>query len=265
MNDIDPKYVRHVPSGKLDDKAILGIAQAYGPYNYWFDNLYPPSHPDATWRALMVISALHSAAFITQAKTLLNSPDSRVRGWACYYLGVVNAPQAVECFRNLFNDPSPRVRYHARKACVSLDPEGYDLWAQDRLVHGARFKGLISDDDPNCRNDIQHEIEKYGHLMATAETEKETIDKALDYKVQIIVTDNQKGYTIGEQKVLDNMSGLNMTWDIYRNPNLRETIIVMFTFDAVEPIFLWQGGDLFLGKMYYRLEDLLFSMEDFMR
>ena len=177
----------------------------------------------------------------------------------------MNAPGALILFHGLFNDPSPRVRYHARKAYISLNTEGSKIFFQERTVHGARFNGLISDDSPNSRNDIRAEISKYNHQIIIAATEKETIEMALEYKPQIIVTDNQKNYTLADQKVVDNMSGLNMTWDICRHPDLKETIIVMFTFDAVEPIFLWQGGDLFLGKMYYSLGDLLFSMEDLMR
>jgi hypothetical protein len=32
------------------DRAILGIAQAYGPYKFWLENLFPGFNPDATWR-----------------------------------------------------------------------------------------------------------------------------------------------------------------------------------------------------------------------
>lgn len=62
-------------------------------------------------------------------------------------------------------------------------------------------------------------------------------------KPQVIITDNQ------ERR--DNFSGLNMTWDLCRNLDLRETILIMLTADEVEPMFLWQGGDFFLNKQRY--------------
>jgi len=63
---------------------------------------------------------------------------------------------------------------------------------------------------------------------------------ALLLKPLAIVTDNQKGR--------DNLSGLNMTWDICRIPELRETVLFMLSADYVEVAFLWGGGDCFIHK-----------------
>jgi hypothetical protein len=49
-------------------KAILGIAQSYDPYQFWTDNLLPGMNPDATWRALMVVACLKDKLFIKPAR-----------------------------------------------------------------------------------------------------------------------------------------------------------------------------------------------------
>jgi CheY-like chemotaxis protein len=222
------------------DKAILGIAQAYGPYAFWLENLFPGANPDATWRGLMVISALRDKAFIDQAIALLKSPDSRVRAWACHYLGEIQHLPASDRLFALTNDPSPRVRHHARKAFSGLSPVNKTALNRGGRVIHAEFHVLISEDNPRNREQLTALLGRRGFTTDTAGTERDTISLAVKNQPQVIITDNQKGK--------DNLSGLNMTWDLCRKPELRETILIMLTTDEVEPIFLWNGGDFFLNK-----------------
>ena len=107
---------------------------------------------------------------------------------------------------------------------------------------------LISEDSEKMQAKLS---ELYGNMrfqVKIASSEQETVDLALKLKPQAIITDNQKGK--------DNLSGLNMTWDLCRKPELRETVIFMLTADFNEPIFLWSGGDCFLSKQKSTLNDL---------
>lgn len=238
------------------DQSILGIAQAYGPYGFWLENLFPGANPDATWRGLMVISALRDKAFINQALSLLNSPDSRVRAWSCYYLGKIMHFPASDHLFALTNDQSPRVRYYARNAYNALQPGSETALGNRRFLHN-EFQVLVSEDHIKARNQIALGLKQYGFTVSTAETEKDTIALAQTIKPQVIITDNQKGR--------DNLSGLNMIWDLCRIPELRETILIMLTADYIEPIFLWQGGDFFLNKFRYNGAKLGEVLEMYMR
>jgi CheY-like chemotaxis protein len=252
------------------DKAILGIAQAYGPYKFWLENIIPIANPDATWRALMVVSALKDVGFVEQAKFLLNSPDSRVRGWACYYLGEVNHIQASEKLFALSNDPSHRVRFHARKAFISMHG-GENVFSAGRQFMHDQFPVLISEDSPKGRENLAKILQKQGFTTYTADTSMETIECALKCKPQVIVTDNQKITFVADPKsgrqprYVDNLSGLNMTWDICRIRELRETLLFMLTADELEPIFLWYGGDVFLSKSRFGAEMLGGIIQAFMQ
>lgn len=221
------------------EKSILGIAQAYGPYKFWLENLFPGANPDATWRALMVISALRDKAFVDQVLALLKSQDSRVRAWACYYLGAIGHDPASDKIFGLTNEPSPRVRHQARQALAILQPGHEAAQAHRRLDH-IGFRILISEDSPQGREQLSLLLHQRGFHTDSAATEQDTITLATKNKPEVIITDNQKSR--------DNLSGLNMTWDICKNPVLRETILIMLTADEVEPMFLWQGGDFFLNK-----------------
>jgi CheY-like chemotaxis protein len=236
------------------DKAILGIAQAFGPYDFWLENLNLRANPDTTWRALMIVSALRDVAFVEQAIFLLNSPDSRVRAWSCNYLAIMNQARASEKLFALAKDPSPRVRFQAQKAFVTMHG-GENIFSGNRQVMHVQFPVLISEDNPQGREHLALLLEKQGFTTYTSETSKETINLALKVNPSVIITDNQKILFINDPKFgkqpryIDNISGLNMTWDICRRPELRETLLFMLTADEVEPIFLWQGGDIFLSKM----------------
>jgi CheY-like chemotaxis protein len=265
MNETDPNFQRIQSKHRNLDKSILGLAQAYGPYQFWLDNIAPIANPDATWRALMILSALRDKAFTEQAVLLLKSPDSRVRAWSCYYLASVMHVQASDKLLALANDPSPRVRYHARKAFIVMQPGSENIFTGNKQFMHGQFPVLVSEDNPGSRENLSAMLKKLGFITYTAAGEKETIDLALKNKPQVIVTDNQKITFTGNQKWVDNLSGLNMTWDICRLPELREIIIIMLTADEIEPIFLWQGGDYYLSKLYFGGAYLGNLLQEYMR
>ena len=263
INKIDPARQQRL------DKAILSIAQAYGPYDFWLDNINPLANPDTTWRAFMVVSALKDVGFVEKAKFLLNSPDSRVRAWSCNYLETVNHVQASDKLFTLSNDPSPRVRFHARKAFISMHG-GENVFSGNRQYMHAQFPVLISEDSPKGREQLAMILQKQGFTTYTADTARETLELALKIKPQVIITDNQKITFINDPKFgsqaryVDNISGLNMTWDICCLQELRETLLFMLTADELEPIFLWHGGDVFLSKHRFGAEMLGGIIQAFM-
>lgn len=53
-----------------------------------------------------------------------------------------------------------------------------------------------------------------------------------------------------------------MAWDLCRHTQARETVIFMFTEDQVEPIFLWSGGDYYMGPA--NLENLTRVMIEYL-
>jgi CheY-like chemotaxis protein len=252
------------------DKAILGIAQAYGPYDFWLENISPMANPDSTWRAFMVVSALKDVGFVDKAKFLLNSPDSRVRAWSCNYLATVNHTEASEKIFSLCDDPSPRVRFNARKAFITMHG-GENVFSGNRHFMHAQFPVLISEDSPKGREVLMTILQKQGFISYAADTARETIELAIKINPQVIVTDNQKITFINDPKFgrqaryVDNISGLNMAWDICRLPELREALLFMLTADELEPIFLWNGGDVFLSKHRFGVEMLGGIIQEFMR
>jgi len=228
------------------DKSILGIAQAYGPYEFWTQNLQPGMNPNATWRGLLVVAALKDRQFAPNARNLLGNADSRVRAWACFALAHLQDEAALEQVLALREDPSPRVRFHACRAAQVISgkpvPPGRPLWGHARM--GDARMGeliLISDDAPETRVRIERTLKGRPYRFTEVTTEQETLAVALRFKPLAIVTDNQKGR--------DNLSGLNMTWDLCRRPQLRETVLFMVTADLVEVAFLWNGGDWFIRKL----------------
>jgi CheY-like chemotaxis protein len=239
------------------DKGILGIAQAYGPYRFWLENLIPDSTPDATWRGLMVVAALRDKAFCDQAIELLKSHDSRVRAKACYYLGNIQHTPASNNLFALTCDPSIRVRHFAHRALAKLQPGGKNPISNRRRFPHKKLRVLISEDDRRAREQLARVIERIGCVPYAADTEQNTIATARSLLPQVIITDNQKGK--------DNLSGLNMTWDLCRIPQLRETILIMVTADEVEPAFLWNGGDYFFQKGPFTLQKLQLMLPIFLQ
>jgi CheY-like chemotaxis protein len=229
-------------------QSILGMARAYGGLDFWIQNLYPGANPDAAWRALMVVGALKDPQFAALCRSQLDNADSRVRAWACFALGQLENEEAVERIYALNGDPASRVRIHAWQAIQAIvGPEESSRHFHLRLAP-ANSLILISEDSVHMQALLADLYQKMGFRVQVAATEAETLAQALALKPQAIVTDNQK--------LLDNLSGLNMTWDICRRPELRDTLIFMLTADLVEPIFLWNGGDFFLSKAEATVEDL---------
>ncbi|MGQ0600616.1 MAG: response regulator [Anaerolineales bacterium] len=235
-------------------KAILGIAEAYGSLEFWTQNLAPGMNPDATWRALLLIGVMKQAKFVDEARRFLISQDSRVRAWACFALGQIGDESALEQIYAMNADPSNRVRIHAWQAVQAIvGPEEALRHFQIRIPTSENLV-LISEDSKHNRAMLINLYRKLGFQVKVASSEQETIQLAHILKPQAIVTDNQKD--------LDNLSGLNMTWDLCRQRELRESIIFMLSADFVEPIFLWYGGDCFLSKYNNKPEDLVhISME----
>ena len=181
------------------DKSILGIAQAYGPYEFWTQNLQPGMNPDAAWRGLLVVAAMKDRIFSPNARNLLGNDDSRVRAWACFALAHLKDETALEQILALRNDPSCRVRFHARRAAQEIS--GKPVPPVPPLLGHAWMGDLIllSDDAPNIKNQMEIALKGGRYRFATAATEQETIDLALRFKPLAIITDNQKGR--------DNLSG----------------------------------------------------------
>jgi len=228
--------------------AILSISQAYGNLGFWIENLAPGMNPDATWRALLIVGALKDTRFAAEARRLLVSPDSRVRAWACFALGQMKDEDALEQIYAMNADPSNRVRIHAWQAVqATVGPEESNRHFPIRIPTYESLI-LISDDSEKMQITLSTLYRKMGFQIRVASTEQETVNLALAVRPQAIITDNQKGK--------DNLSGLSMTWDLCRRPELRESIIFMLTADFVEPIFLWSGGDCFLSKYNATLDDL---------
>jgi HEAT repeats len=223
------------------DKSILGIAQAYGPYEFWTQNLQPGTNPLAAWRGLMLVAAMKDRKFAPNARNLLDNDDSRVRAWACFALAHLKDEPALEQIMALRDDLSPRVRFHARRAAqVILNrpvPPGRHLLESDPVIPEMI---LLSSDNPNVQKFLEVALRAKGYRLTSTATEQETLQAALQLKPLAIITDNQKG--------LDNLSGLNMTWDMCRIPELSETVLFMLSADYVEVAFLWNGGDCFIHK-----------------
>jgi hypothetical protein len=100
-----------------------------------------------------------------------------------------------------------------------------------------------------------------GFQVHLASTEQETYEKSMELKPQAVITDNQKRVN----NICDNLSGLNLTWDLCRSPDMQETILFMLTADFVEPAFLWNGGDYFLSKRTANLEELAHVVLEFLQ
>ena len=158
------------------------------------------------------------------------------------------------------NDPSYRVRYHARQAVNNIN--GDELNIRHFPIQAAQKDKtiIVSTDSKVDQDGFSALFNNRGFNVETASTTEETIAKAFRFKADLIITDNQK------KKVneADNLSGLNMTRDICRNLNLSETIIVILTDDYIEPIFLWLGGDYYMSKQNVSLGQVETVVEEYL-
>jgi CheY-like chemotaxis protein len=235
---------------------ILALAQAYGDYPFWIQNLRPGMNPDATWRALLVVGCLKDQMARHLVRSLLVHKDSRVRAWACFAAGQLGDEASIEQIHALNADASNRVRIHAWQAIQTMvgHEESARLFPikippQESLV-------LVSDDSETMRHTLADLLQTNGFVVRFAASEQGTVELASRLHPQAIITDNQKGR--------DNLSGLNLTWDLCRRTDLRETVIFMLSADHVEPIFLWSGGDYYLLKLSANLEELVHAVVEYL-
>ena len=229
-------------------KSILDLAQAYGPYEFWTENLKPKFIRRRRGALLMVVAALKDPMFAEQAMELLGSPDSRVRAWACTALAELKCQPAAERMAALTNDPAGRVRFRAKTALASL---GVTPPPQRRILFhdmGQAPLVLISEDNETNRQRWAEYLRQAGFQVETAISEQQTVERALELHPQAVLTDNQKAIVVDHALEWDNLSGLNMSWDLCRCRGLDNSILFMVTADQVEAIFLWNGGDEYFHK-----------------
>jgi len=188
----------------------------------------------------MVVAALKDRLYVDPARRMLKSTDSRVRAWACTALAELEYREAFGEILELTHDPSSRVCNHARQAVQKMRG-----WS--RPPHRFHFRApqkellvLISEDDKDWQLKLNLQLTRMNFLVQIASTEKDTFELAAKLHPWLIVTDNLKE--------TDCLSGLNSTWDLCRNQELRDTLIFMVTADFLEPIFLWSGGDEYFHK-----------------
>lgn len=237
-------------------KEISGIAESYGGINFWLENLNPIANPDAIWRALLYIGCIRLSGYEDVIRSLMVHKDSRVRAWACFALGQLEDDFSIEQIRAMNADPSNRVRIHAWQAIqVLVGPEQSSRIFPIRMLHG-ESPILISEDSQGMGKYLSSLLSKLGFPILVSTNSKDTLSMALRYKPRAIITDNQKGY--------DNLSGLNMVWDLCRITDLRETVLFMLTADNIEPIFLWSGGDYYLSKINRDIEKLVKVVNEYL-
>lgn len=153
-------------------------------------------------------------------------------------------------------DPSNRVRIHARQAIHTLvGPEESSRHFPIPVPHGESLI-LVSEDSKTMRSKLSGFFRRAGFHVIDASTEAHTLLAARNLRPGAIITDNQKGR--------DNLSGLHLTWDLCRIPELRETIIFMLTADLVEAIFLWNGGDYFLSKLRFSVDERMQEANEYL-
>ena len=164
--------------------------------------------------------------------------------------------KSVDQIQAMNADPSNRVRIHAWQAIQSI--VGHEHSARHFPIRIPQYESLVlvSEDSKEMGAHLTTLFQRMGYRVAFGSSERETKVKALTLKPAAIITDNQK--------YLDNLSGLNLTWDICRILELRETVIFMLTADFIEPIFLWNGGDYFLSKSRLGLEELIMVANEYL-
>jgi len=253
MSGFDDHFV------KADFKRqVINLAVAHGDFPFfWLQNLERDANPDATWRTLMVLGCMGDPHHAHLAYQFMVSNDSRVRAWACFALGQMRDRGSLKELEGLCHDPSTRVRVQAHQAISAIRGMHHHLRHRTDHHNGNNKLILISDDAVKVQNNLSGALAMMGFRVAVAASEGETLQKARHLKPAAIITDNQKGH--------DNLSGLNMTWDICRDAELRETLIFMLTADCIEPVFLWHGGDYYLTKSVDPLEKVIGVVSDYLQ
>lgn len=230
-------------------KQILDLSNAYGSMSFWEENLTLQANPEVTWRAVLACGCTENPRYANDFMLLIHHPDSRVRAWSCYGLGRLKFQKAIAQLNNLATDPFFRVRYRARQALSAIGQSSHHR-------HPA-FKNpliLISEDDQSFQKLIGVSMQRMGYITLFANTARETISLAQKHHPEIILTDNQK-YN-------DNLSGIFMTSDLSRNSNTAHATIIMITADEIEPAFVWHGGDIFMPKQAFQINQVVRIVEN---
>ena len=220
---------------------IRMLAGIYGDPLFWHQVIAWDTEAINLRRALLFLIHGRTPPPIRPLRSLLCHRDSRVRALACSALGHARDRGSCEQLELLASDPSLRVRVAAKKALEAI-PVPCPLLPV--LAHGPRaiMRVIVSDDSPHNAEMYGRLIRNLGCQVAVARTEAETLTEARRTPPDLVVTDNQKWR--------DNSSGLRMTEELARDPDLSEIVVIMASADPIEAAFLWNGGDHFIHKPF---------------
>ncbi|MCU0526787.1 MAG: response regulator [Elainella sp. Prado103] len=104
---------------------------------------------------------------------------------------------------------------------------------------------LIVEDTPSEMELISHYLREGGYIVISAETAKEAINKAIEQRPDIILTD----------VVMPGMSGFELCRNLKKNPATENVPIVICSSKNLEIDRLWgmkQGADAYLTKPFTR-------------
>ena len=233
------------------------LGEAYGGLPFWEEVLRGDTYSENIWHALMYLGCLKNHGFEPLIRDKLHHPDSWVRAWACFALAALEDNRSAQQIAHLRNDPSHRVRVHARLAMESIT--GVGQTSRKPTYNRAHREDLIivSDDSDAIQIQLTNKLTSKGYLVTSATTEEETITFTQDLAPAAIITDNQKGG--------DNTNGLRMTTSLSRKDDLKEVVLLMFSADEVEGAFLWSGGDGFVHKHSGGIDQLITVVHSYLQ
>ena len=236
---------------------IIDAAEVYGGAIFWNDILMSDGYAENLWRGMLFVGCARLPGYNHQVYSKLNHPDSRVRAYGCFALGQLGEMKALNRIDSLMFDPSPRVRIHARFAHQTLTGDRFNGDENTPREGAHKDKVLISEDSGLAQEQLIEGLTGLNLDLEVASTAEETIDKALQLRPRVIITDNQKWG--------DNTSGLRMISQISRTPELQEIVIFMLTADPIEAALLWHGGDMHFIKGQYALAGLGYQIASYLR
>ena len=226
----------HVPFLSAGQQVRM-LGDAHGDPWFWRDVLLRDGNRHNIRRALLYLAHSDLDVPRTLIRARLGDNDSRTRAWACACLARLGDQASLDQLHHLTLDASARVRYHARQALCALSPDA-EVERHERAQVGAT--ALVSEDSLVNQTMLARLLTQCGLRVICASAETTTCVRARGFRPTLIVTDNQKGH--------DNTSGLRMTEGLAADLALSETLLFMVSADAVEGVFLWNGGDAFVHK-----------------
>lgn len=238
-------------------RQVLLLGDAYGGPRFWYELLREDSNPDNVWHALLYIACVASPGPEPAIRHKLLHPDSRVRAMACFALGRYRDEISADPLRRLCGDPSPRVRVHARTALAAIIDPLYVPRPPYAATSATPPTILISEDSLHGQDGVAEALQPLGLNIACAAEATETIEMARRLRPVMVVTDNQKGR--------DNTAGLRVTEAVSRDPQLRETILLMSSADPLDGVFLWHGGDCYTHKVFGGVRMLRAVADEYLR